>query len=293
MQKVASEWLNSFKSQEANLVGSKRETPSKKSRQFTKAQTIAVTGGKGGVGKTSVALKISQQLSANAKVLLIDCDYNLSNTAIRLGLPVKADFISLLSSEKSFDECLYKDGNFHLLSACNGDLDLFDADFQLENFIVDILTAHESEYDYIILDCPAGLSKGIMTLNAYCNHRLMVVTPDKSSLTDSYSLIKILNHRYGIKENHLVVNMFRDVKQYQKIVTTFCETIETFLSGRTQILGGVPFVDRFEAKFSTKNDGMAKNSIDQHFTKIAKNISERLGTANANLRLATLEQDVH
>jgi flagellar biosynthesis protein FlhG len=121
----------------------------------------------------------------------------------------------------------------------------------------------------------------------------VVVTPDKSSLTDSYSLIKILNHRYGIKENHLMVNMYRDAKQYEKIVSTFCDTIETFLSGRTQILGGVPFVERFDASFSTKNDGMAKNSIDQHFTKIAKNISERLGTANANLRLATLEQDVH
>jgi hypothetical protein len=76
-------------------------------------------------------------------------------------------------------------------------------------------------------------------------------------------------------------------------VTTFGETIETFLSGRTHILGGVPFIDRFEANFSTKFDGMAKNSIDQYFTKIAKNISERLGTADANLRLATLEQDVH
>ncbi len=78
-----------------------------------KCTSICITGGKGGVGKTSISLKMAKEISQQVnRVLLIDCDYNLSNTAIKLGRPLSNYFFELVSAEKSFEECLYSEGNF-------------------------------------------------------------------------------------------------------------------------------------------------------------------------------------
>lgn len=286
-----SDWLRSFKSgpEVASKINSEKHLSS--SRQ---AKTISITGGKGGVGKTSISIKLAKSLSAQGqKVLLIDCDYNLSNTSIKLGLPIESRFMDLLSSEISFEDCVYKDGNFHLLSACNGNIDLFDSALELQHFIIDIIYAHEKDYDYIILDCPAGLSKGILTLNAYCDHRFVVVTPDKSSITDSYSLMKVLKQKYGVSENHLVVNMVQNKKQYERVVNTLCETVENFLGGRTQIMGYVEDLSRkgdsFDKLFLQQENPALSGSFSQIIARFTeKKVSERHNYSTA----VALEQEV-
>ena len=137
-----SEWLLSNNTQYHKQI--KDLLDSRKNKR-EKSVTVSVTGGKGGVGKTSVSLKLSKELAKQGhKVLLIDCDYNLSNTALKLGLPITNTFYDLVSANKNFDECLHIDGNFNLLSACNGSLDLFDASFRIEEVIIDIINTHEN-----------------------------------------------------------------------------------------------------------------------------------------------------
>ena len=180
-----SEWLQSFSTSQ-NPVR-KTELRREPGQPCVK---ISITGGKGGVGKTSIALKTAQELaSAGYKTLLIDCDSNLSNTAIKLGLPLDNKFEKILSGEAQFEDCLISRGNFHLLPACNGSVSVFESKINFDDVIIDIIASHENDYDYILLDCPAGASREALTLNAYCDHRWVVVTPDKSSITDSYSLV--------------------------------------------------------------------------------------------------------
>ena len=95
----AQDWLLTFHTEQE-----RRKTI--KSTKKTGARKICITGGKGGVGKTSVALKMALELSNNKKVLLIDCDHNLSNTSIKLGIPLRNDFYHLLRGGKSFEECI-------------------------------------------------------------------------------------------------------------------------------------------------------------------------------------------
>jgi flagellar biosynthesis protein FlhG len=240
-----------------------------------KAVTVSVTSGKGGVGKTSVAIKMAKLLAKQgSKTLLIDCDYNLSNTQLKLNLPIKNDFYSLISSKKPFDECLHKDGNFHLLSGCNGDLELFDASIDLDRFIVDIIATHESEYDYIILDCAAGLEKVTLNLNAYTDYRFFVVTPDKSSITDSYSLIKILAKKYAITDNHLIVNKVSGSKQYQKIVKSMTDTVDYYLQGKLKAMGGIQFYDVAVDLFDGILVNDADSKIQRNFLKIIERFVE-------------------
>jgi flagellar biosynthesis protein FlhG len=245
-------------------------------------QKISITGGKGGVGKTSIAVKTARTLASQGhKVLLIDCDTNLSNTSIKLNLPLNNTFWKLLSAEKNFEDCLYREGNFHLLAACNGSLDLFESKLNLDEIIIDIINSHEDEYDYILLDCPAGLSRESLTLNAYCDHRFLVVTPDKSSITDSYSLVKILFQKFGIKENHLIVNMMTSQSQYQRVCKTLSETIENFIGARTYILGGVQKAQVNQESFDTFFLANANNEIHEEFFKMTKNFTDKWGVSSA------------
>lgn len=273
-----SDWLMSFNSDlESDTKDIISEAIAKNPLKMT---SLCVTGGKGGVGKTSISLKLAKELShAGNRVLLIDCDYNLSNTAIKLGLPITNTFFSLVSAQKSFEECLHREGNFHLLSACNGSMELFNADFKLEEVIIDIMSEHSEDYDFILLDCPAGLQKDSLMLSAYCDMRVVVVTPDRASITDSYSLIKVLGQQHGIKENHLLVNKYSNQSQFSRVVKTMSETVENFLGCRTHILGGVRHLDVDQSKFDEYFLKRGKNDLHQSFLKVVSKLTEKSVTS--------------
>ncbi len=268
-RKTTAEWLQEHHSQ------SSRNLPQKVGRKRKFARTLAVSSGKGGVGKTSVAIKTAKILvERGEKVLLIDCDYNLSNTAVKLGFPIGNNFYELLSDKKSFQEAIHEDGNFHLLSACNGNMDLFDEECSLEGVVFDIISSHIEDYDTIILDCPAGLTKEVCNLNAYCDDRFIVVTPDKSSITDSYSLVKVLTNRFGIRNHKLIFNKVSGSKQLEKLTRTFLETAQLYLDCRLQVLGAIPFfkenVDRFDRELLK----IADSKIHKSFHKVIDKYTE-------------------
>jgi flagellar biosynthesis protein FlhG len=268
--------MSNSKTQEWLLSKNKYTQENHARLSFGKAKTISVASGKGGVGKTSISLKISKTLvKMGYKVLLIDCDYNLSNTAVKLELPLNNDFYKLITSRISLDECLHKNGKFHLLSACSGNIEMFDEGEAYSRHIISLMNKCENDYDYIILDSPAGLNKDILTLNAYCDDRFIVVTPDRSSITDSYSLLKILNMNYGIKENHLIVNKVSNSNQYNRLVKSLSETVESFLSCRLKILGSVEFENMAVDQFDKLLTGVkAKFAFDNNFIKMVKIFTE-------------------
>jgi len=289
-----SEWLQSFSS-EKTLKGPSRSLVTD---SFKPCRKISITGGKGGVGKTSIALKTAQELAkAGYRTLLIDCDSNLSNTAIKLGLPLENKFEKLLSAEATFEEVVIQQGKFHLLPACNGSSEVFESKIHFDEIIIDIISSHEHEYDYVLLDCPAGVSREALTLNAYCDHRWVVVTPDKSSITDSYSLIKLLKNRFGIKENYLLINMYENDKQLQKVVNTLTETIQNFLGVSTKTLGGIKKVEVSAEGFDTFFLSEQKNEWQKNFVKLLYGFTEKDGgptalRSNGVIQMAH-EHDVH
>ncbi len=261
MSRLIQEWLLSKNNYVKNKVRS--------------SKVISITSGKGGVGKTSISIKLSKVLAQrNKKVLLIDCDYNLSNTYIKLGIPVNNDFYSLISAKKDFKSVLFRDGYFHLLGACNGDISMFEGDNDISSFIKDIIEEHRKSYDYVILDCPAGISKETLDLNAFSDHRVVVANPDKSSITDAYSLIKILKLKYNICDNHLLVNKVSSMKQYHYVIKTLGETVENFLSGRLHILGKIIRARVNHDKFDQLLLNDQKNEILDDFVALAKKIED-------------------
>lgn len=243
--------------------------------KLKKADTISITGGKGGVGKTSIALKLASLFAEQGeKVLLIDCDYNLSNTAIKLGLPVNNALLDYYKMRKDLKDAIVTYKGFDLLSSSSGSTELFDNETGLDRFIVDVMVKCESMYDKIILDCPAGLSKDVLTLNAYSDYRFFVVTPDRSSITDSYSMMKLLATQYGVKSNHLIVNKVSTVRQFQRVVKSLSETVENFLNAHLAILGRVIRENISIDQFDQLILGGKNSQLHNDLLKITKKFSD-------------------
>lgn len=229
-----------------------------------RATTISVTSGKGGVGKTTLALKLALELEAqNNKVLLIDCDYNLSNTLIKLNIPLDNRFYHFIKSEKSFWETIHKINNLHILPGCSGNIDLFENGVCYDKLIIKIINEYEYFYDYIILDSSAGLDQKTVNLNAYTEYRMIVITPDKSSITDAYSLVKILKMRFGIKNNYILINRYNSEHQLNRVANALIDTAKSYLGCRCQLLGGIREFSQIKENFDDvffKN----KNSLIHH-----------------------------
>ena len=196
------------------------------------------------------------------------------NTAIKLGLPINQGFFDLATSKSKFDDVVYKKGHFHLLSACNGSLDLFKTQLDWQKLIVEIIDSKKKSYDFIFLDCPAGLNRSTLSLSSYCDHRFVIVTPDQSSMTDSYSLIKILNRQYKIKKNHLILNKVSRKDQYFKVTKTLSGLVKDFLSSKLSILGGIPFFSGPVDQFDRELIKSSPSTLHHQFFHIGKKFTE-------------------
>jgi flagellar biosynthesis protein FlhG len=259
--------------------------------KFEKAKVIAFTSGKGGVGKTSLSLKTGKLLAQSGyRTLVVDCDYNLSNTFVKLGIRLSDNFQKFIRSLKDFDDCLYREGNLHLLAGCNGDLDLFEDQLKLDHFYINLISQIEKRYDYIILDTPAGMSKDLMSLNAYADYRVFVVTPDRSSITDSYSCIKVLNQRYGIKDNFLLVNSFDQESQFKNIVKAMSETVENFLQAKLMVVGGVYKSKTLAEKFDHELLHEENSALHHDVCKVVMRLADLVGRPNGRANPITPDQ---
>ena len=273
-EEISSSWLKSFR----------REDSSRSSMSFNRRGiTVCVTGGKGGVGKTSIAIKLSLELVYhNKKVLLIDCDHNLSNTAIKLGLDIDNNFLKLMQGKIKFEDALYKRGNFHLLGGCNGNDQIFEKYNNFKAYLSSFIADRKKEYDYIILDSPSGITDQTVFFASYCDERIFVINPDGSSITDAYSLIKIISKKSGIKDNFLIVNKVQFREQFDRVVRIISETAENYLGVRSHILGGIDFLGLDHYKFDQSFLSRKKSLFNQNFLIIIDKFLEKCSNEKLN-----------
>lgn len=195
------------------------------------AQVFSFTSGKGGVGKTNLIVNLGIELVRRGnRVLLVDTDLGLANVDIVMGLAPKYNIRHLFTGEKSLEEIIV-DGPLGLkvLPASSGVQELSHLS-QEESY--GFLNAVEEfgSFDYILLDTGAGISDNVLYFNAAAQDIFVIVTPEPTSLTDGYAMIKVMNQRHRIKRFKVLINMAENSKEAQLIFQRLAKVCDHFLN---------------------------------------------------------------
>jgi len=204
--------------------------------------TLCVTGGKGGVGKTSFAVNFAIALTRNTnRVLVVDGDMGLANVDILLRLSVKNNIHDILESGADPRQALiFARPNLAVLPGSSGlpeMVSLGEAQrYKLSTFLKQV----SSDFDYVIIDTAAGIGSSVLWYNQMSDHNIFVLSPDPTAMTDAYALIKLLSRDHGISRFNLVINFVRGNHESNHTLNTIRRVTQRFLDLKIAHMGSIP-----------------------------------------------------
>jgi len=203
--------------------------------------SVSILSGKGGVGKTNIALNLGFALRELGQTLvLLDADLGLANLDVLLGLSPEKNLQDLLSgaSAESIVVPLAKEG-FVFLPSASGVAELVEMDEDVQAMLLGKLDALFRQYNFLLLDLGAGISPTVLSFAAMPQERIVVITPEPTSLTDSYALIKVLCTQYQVRNFQIIVNMAESDKEAKQAFKRLSQACEHFLNLPLSFLGTV------------------------------------------------------
>lgn len=211
------------------------------------APFVLVTGGKGGVGKTTVAARLGVELArAGHRALLVDLDLGLANLDLALGVDPAATLEDVLAGRAALrDSVTPGPDGVHLVAGASGDEALGRLPAEGRAALLGELASLSRDYDIVVGDSAAGIGPDVMDFARAADRVLVVTTPDVAALTDAYGLIKALD-QFGRRTNRdiptpeLVVNLASGVEEGQAVALKLRAVCERFLSRSPRQAGWIP-----------------------------------------------------
>lgn len=164
-----------------------------------RASVIAITSGKGGVGKSNVAVNLAIKLSAAGKrVVLLDADLGLANADVLCGVDLPSNLSHVIARKKDLHEVMVKaPGGFRLIGGASGLARMADLSDLERQRIVTALAELEESADIILIDTGAGISPNVLSFTRAADHVLVLTTPEPTAITDAYAVIKVISRGAG------------------------------------------------------------------------------------------------
>ena len=207
--------------------------------------SVAVMSGKGGVGKSNIALNLGYALAqAGHPLLLMDCDLGLANLDVLLGIAPEGNLQQVIMDERAASDIIYpingqERGRFDILPAASGVPELAEMNADMRDLLLRRLEPELQKYSIVLLDLGAGINGTVRSFAAMAAVRLVVMTPEPTSLTDSYSLMKVLNAQLGISDFLVVVNDVESQDEVRAMFDRLSLACERFLGFTPVLLGSV------------------------------------------------------
>jgi len=200
--------------------------------KFARTRVITVTSGKGGVGKSNMAANLAICLAvAGQKVALVDADLGLANVDVLMGINCKYNLWHYIKGQKTLNDIIHVGpAGVDVICGGSGLSDLADMSrFERQRFIEE-LDGLKDNYETIIIDTGAGISKAVIGFCNASDEVLVVATPEPTSITDAYSMIKVLSGSGFVGRTSLVVNMASSKKEARQVYRQIADVAMRFLN---------------------------------------------------------------
>lgn len=205
-------------------------------------RVIAVTSGKGGVGKTNIAVNLAVALAQGGeRVMLFDADLGLANVDVALGIKPRYDIQHVLSGERELADILIEGpAGIRVVPASSGVARMAALTASERAGLVHAFSALPEAVDTLIVDTAAGIDNAVLTFTAACQDVIVVLCDEPTSLTDAYALIKVLNQQCAVQRFQLLANMLDSELQGRQLFDKLATVADRFLDVRLGYLGAVP-----------------------------------------------------
>lgn len=218
------------------------DEPAAKGQNPRGTRVLAITSGKGGVGKTNIVANLGIALQRlGKKVMVFDADVGLGNLDILLGLAPKFNFSDVILGNRTVGEILIRGPeNLTILPAGSGIEEMTGLSRIQTAKILKELEGCLDGYDFLLCDTAAGISSNVMYFSAAAQDTLVVTNPEPTAITDAYALMKVLSQKYGVKRFGLIVNMVSDLPEAQEVFRQITLVTNRFLNIELDYIGHVP-----------------------------------------------------
>ncbi len=258
------------------------------SKTNTLPRVIAVTSGKGGVGKTNLVGNLAVALCRMGKrVVIIDADVGLANIDIIFNLRPEFNIKHIIYSQKTLDQVMVtSDHGIKIIPGGSGFAELTQLN---EGEKLNLLSEFETlsdQADIIFVDTGAGISSNVLYFNSACDECVIIATREPTSITDAYAMMKVLSGQYGTKYFKLVVNMVDSADQAKKVYASLSAALDKYLNNVVlEYAGHIPFDRQLQTAVQKRGlvmdnfpDSMAAKAIES----IALNLGNTPARSNSN-----------
>jgi len=242
-------------------------------------RVIAVTGGKGGVGKTNVSVNLGVALAmAGERVLLMDADLGLANVDVALGLQPRVNLSHVIKGDCALDDVLIEGPQgLRIIPASSGVKRMAELSHAEHAGLIRAFSDLSFNPEILLIDTAAGISDSVVTFARAAHEVLVVVCDEPASITDAYAMIKILHREYGVARFRVLANMVHGAQEGNDLYKKLAKVADRFLDVNLDYVGAVPY-DEFLRKAVQKQRALVeaypRSKAALSFGKVAQKVAQ-------------------
>ena len=252
---------------------------------------IAVTGGKGGVGKTNISVNLATNLSKlNRRVVLLDADLGLANVDVVLGLSPKMNLSHVIENQCELEDVLL-DGpeGIRIIPASSGVKRMANLNNLEQSGLISAFNSISDQLDIMIIDTAAGINESVINFSRAAGEVVVVVCDEPASIADAYALIKVLSRDYAVNKVHMICNQVESKAHGEVLLNQMMKVINKYLDVSVNYLGSIPedsYLRKAVKRQVVVSSAYPRCRSAEAFREIAKKLSN---TKNSSQSTGNLE----